>query len=96
MRKVNWWWEYIKSRQEKIKDKLTKNEVRKIKDNIASLIKEENILILENGEIEDYLPEGFKNIEKAPELVKAPKLEEFIKEIEKTDLENKIKFILSK
>ncbi len=87
-------WKYINSRHIKLKDKLTDAEKQQIKDSIQTLQKDNNILILEKGELEDYLPEGFKDLEKAPELVKSPNLKKWIKSIEKSDLIDKIKFIL--
>ena len=62
-------WEYIKSRQVKLKEGLTEDEKQKIKTNIKKLEDKDNVLVLEKGETEDYLPDNFKNLEKAPDLL---------------------------
>ena len=62
-------WEYIKNRFRKLKEGLNDEE----REFIASFIKakkEEKIYILQKGEIENYLPEGFKKLEKTIELIK--------------------------
>ena len=72
------------------------NYKQKIKTNIEKIKCKDNILILEKGEIENYLPDNFKNLEEALDLIKEKNFKKLIKSVEKTDLENKIKFILEK
>lgn len=89
-------WKYIKSRQVSLKEALTDDEKQKIKNNIKKLENKNNILVLEEGEIEDYLPSSFKKLEKAPALIEESNFKKWIKNVEKTDLKNKMRFILRK
>ncbi len=60
--------EYIKSRNRKIKDSLSLDEENTLNKFIDSKVNE-RIYILRKGQIEDYLPDGFKTLEKIIELV---------------------------
>ncbi|MBD1890781.1 TOPRIM nucleotidyl transferase/hydrolase domain-containing protein [Coleofasciculus sp. FACHB-SPT9] len=60
--------EYIKSRNRKIKDNLSVDEETKLNEFIDSKVNEK-AYILRKGQIEDYLPNGFKKLEKLIELV---------------------------
>ncbi|AXV38345.1 MAG: hypothetical protein CIT01_09100 [Methanobacterium sp. BRmetb2] len=64
-------WEYIKYRHRKIKDVLTDDE-KKLVNNFIDSKMAENIFILKEGELEDYLPDGYKSkdLEKIIELSK--------------------------
>jgi predicted ATP-dependent endonuclease of OLD family len=53
-------WEYIKSFRRNIKPELTKEEEKLLRTFINEKI-EDNIFILRRGDIEDYLPEGYKS-----------------------------------
>lgn len=63
--------EYIKSRKKKLKDNLTEDERTTLQSFIQRKYDEKTYLLRE-GEIEDYLPDGFKSLEKVIELVKLP------------------------
>ena len=62
-------YQYIKSRKRKIKDDLTSEESILIKE-FLSQKESQDIFILRNGEIEDYLPDGHKTLEKLISLLK--------------------------
>ncbi len=59
---------YIKSRNRKIKESLSLDEENTLSNFITSKINE-GIYILRKGQIEDYLPDGFKTLEKIVGLV---------------------------
>jgi len=62
-------WEYIKYLRKEIKiGALNEEDEKKIYEFIENK-KAENIYILPKGEIEDYLPEGYKNVENAIKLI---------------------------
>lgn len=61
--------EYIKSRKKKLKNNLGTEESRLIEQFVQEKV-EENIFILKVGEIEDYLPDGYKKLEKLIEFLK--------------------------
>lgn len=60
--------EYIKSRNRKVKDNLSIDEENTLNNFIESKAKD-NIYILRKGQIEDYLPNGFKTLKKIIKLV---------------------------
>lgn len=62
-------WCYIKGRFIKIKKNLTKIEKELINSNINDL-KSQNIFILQKGEIEDYLPDSYRKLKNAIDLIK--------------------------
>ena len=62
-------WEHIKNRFRKLKETLNDKEKEHL-SNFIKAKKEERIYILQKGEIENYLPEGFKKLEKTIELIK--------------------------
>ncbi|MEH2347554.1 MAG: AAA family ATPase [Nostoc sp.] len=62
-------YQYIKSRKRKIKDNLTSEESILIEE-FLSQKESQDIFILRNGEIEDYLPDGNKTLEKLIGLLK--------------------------
>ena len=68
-------WNYVKSRHLKLKDELTEEEINKLREYINQK-ENENIFILyggdkfEYGEIEDFLPNGYKNLDGLIELTK--------------------------
>lgn len=72
-------WKHITHRIIKFKDPLKSDENIAIELNIDELKNKEQILILRNGEIENYLPDGFKNLDKTLELVKDDKFAKWIK-----------------
>lgn len=61
--------EYIKNRKIKLKVNLTEDEKTTLQNFIQGKY-DEKIYLLREGEIEDYLPDGFKSLEKVIELVK--------------------------
>ena len=60
--------EYIKSRNTKIKDGLSLDEENTLSNFLDSKISEK-IYILRKGEIEDYLPQGFKTLQEIVKLI---------------------------
>jgi len=91
-------WDYIKARNVTIKDKLTQEEKKALKENIDQLQSDEFILILKEGEIEDYLPDGYKKLDKTIELLKEGKFNDWVKR-KKTDkrlseLFKKVEYVL--
>jgi len=68
-------WNYIKSRHLKLKDGLAEEEIGKLREYIKQK-EEENIFILYHGdkfeysEIEDFLPDEYKNLDGVIELIK--------------------------
>lgn len=89
-------WQYISTRQSKLKEQITEDEKQKMQGNIEKLQNEESILVLEKGELEDYLPDEYKTIEKAPELIKDANFNKWSKKVDKTDLKTKFHYILEK
>ncbi len=83
-------WEYIKSRKKKLKE-LNPDEQAKL-DEFFERKMQEDIYILKKGEIEDYLQDGYKELDKVIELVKNIKL--LLKTIKSDEREeiNKIVF----
>ncbi len=92
-------WEYIKYLRKEIKiDALNEEDKRKIYEFIENK-KAENIYILPKGEIEDYLPEGYKtkDVENAIKLINSPEDYNKWKETpEYKELEKLIKEIINK
>lgn len=86
--------EHIKSRFKIIKNKLTVEEMAAINDNIKNLKEEKDIHILKYGELEAYLPNGFKKIEKTIELVKDKNFEDWISNIEEDEKLKELKDIV--
>ena len=78
-------WNYIKSRHLKLKDKLTEEEINRLREYINQK-EEENIFILcggdkfEYGEIEDFLPDGYKNLDGVIELTKPDNFKNWFEE----------------
>jgi len=78
-------WNYIKSRYLKLKDELTEEEINKLREYINQK-EEENIFILyggdkfEYGEIEDFLPDGYKNLDGVIELTKSDNFKNWFEE----------------
>ena len=88
-------WEYIKSREVSLKNNLTKDQLDTIKKEINNFQTKEKVLVLNNGSIENYLPDGHKTLEKSLDLIKDTNISKLVESIKKTDLKNKIDFILS-
>lgn len=78
-RKLKKLWDYIKQRVVKFKTNLSKDEKRDFEKNIKELEEIDNIMILRNGEIEDYLPDGFKKLDQTLELIKDKEFSKWIK-----------------
>jgi len=89
-------WRHISTRQTKLREQITKVEKKEIQKNIKELQNKESVLVLEKGELEDYLPDGYKTIEKAPELIKDTNFNKLSKKADKTDLKTKFRYILKK
>lgn len=70
-------WEYLKSRKRKLRNDLSDEEKISISTFISDK-RNEKIFILEKGEIEDYLPNGFKDLEKLIELTEDKKFIKWI------------------
>jgi len=88
-------WQYIKSRNRRLKDGLSNKENSQLNKNISEL-KENGVLILSYGELEDYLPSGFKTLEKALDLVKESEFKRWIDNLgkdTKKDLDGIVKLI---
>lgn len=66
-------WEYIKSRHRRLRPDLSSSEIEKLRQELANR-RGEGVLILERGEIEDYLPDGFKSLDEVINLVKPENL----------------------
>lgn len=66
-------WEYIKSRQSRLRAQLDESDRQALRSFIAKQRSEQRF-ILSRGSLEDYLPAGFKdkNIEKLIQLVNVP------------------------
>ncbi len=61
-------WKYIKSRHKVLKSSLSAEEEELLRSFMQKSVADK-VYILQEGEIEDYLPEGFKSIDAAIELV---------------------------
>ena len=78
-------WNYVKSRHLKLKDELTEEEINKLREYINQK-EDENIFILyggdkfEYGEIEDFLPNGYKNLDGLIELTKPDNFKNWFEE----------------
>ena len=78
-------WNYIKSRHLKLKDKLTEEEINNLREYINQK-EEENIFILYGGdkfeysEIEDFLPDGYKNLDGVIKLTKPDNFKNWLEE----------------
>lgn len=78
-------WNYVKSRHLKLKDKLTEEEINKLREYINQK-EEENIFLLyggdkfEYGEIEDFLPDEYKNLDGVIELTKPDNFKNWFEE----------------
>ena len=78
-------WNYVKSRHLKLKDELTEEEINKLREYINQKEKE-NIFILyggdkfEYGEIEDFLPDAYKNLDGVIELTKPDNFKNWFEE----------------
>jgi predicted ATP-dependent endonuclease of OLD family len=69
---------YLKSRKKKLKSNLNSQEDKLIQEFIQDKKVDENIFILKNGEIEKYLPDGNKSLEKLIEFLKSESYLNFI------------------
>jgi predicted ATP-dependent endonuclease of OLD family len=88
-------WEYIKGRKRRLKEDLTEDEKLIIKKFICEK-QAEKIYILQQGEIEAYLPVGFKKLENVIELVKDEKFIEWIQNPQNTEfLKELISIVMS-
>ncbi len=67
--KLKIFFEYIKCRFLKLNDGLNSKKLKLINDEIERLY-DSNIYILKKGEIEDYLPKKYRNLDKTIDLVK--------------------------
>jgi len=77
-------WEHIKARKRKLRADLN-DEERKILDAFLEQQKEKRIFILKSGEIEDYLPDGYKDLTGVVEFVKDGNFEKWMKETRHTE-----------
>jgi ABC-type lipoprotein export system ATPase subunit len=96
MNKLENIWEHIKFRNIKIRERLNTNE-KSLIDEFIENQKENNILILKKGELEDYLPTGHKNkdLEKIIELTKEENFNNYWNTIKDNEIGEEIKSILS-
>jgi len=79
IKKLKELWKYIKNRILTFKEKPTTAEKKVFVKNVDNLKKNENILILSIGEIEDYLPDGFKKLDQTLLLVQEKEFTKWLK-----------------
>ncbi|MGF7117872.1 ATP-dependent nuclease [Methanobacterium oryzae] len=89
-------WEYIKSRNRRISDTIDDNGKKLIYEYINH-IRSKRIFILKEGELEDYLPEGYKSkdLEKIIELTKNHNFSKWWNKIKDNELGDEINSIVT-
>lgn len=88
-------WNHIKMRHVRLKAELSKEEMRSIETFIARNAKDQ-VFILRIGEIEDYLPDGYKEMEKIPELIKDEPFRRWLKDYRTAKAIKELKYITYK
>ncbi|MEH1997167.1 MAG: hypothetical protein V7L00_00025 [Nostoc sp.] len=83
-------WEYIKNRKQKRREELTSQELSTLESFYLKNFHKKTY-ILEKGEIEDYLPNGYKDLNQVIELVKNQSFLQRIDDVRKQEI-NKIVF----
>ncbi|MEH2399540.1 ATP-dependent nuclease [Nostoc sp.] len=83
-------WEYIKNRKQKRREELTSQELPTLESFLNKNFQKKTY-ILEKGEIEDYLPNGYKDLNQVIELVKDQSFLQRIDDVRKQEI-NKIVF----
>ncbi|MBW8034404.1 MAG: AAA family ATPase [Planctomycetes bacterium] len=86
-------WKYLKSRQYKLRGDLSRIEKQTLDDFINEL-RERLIFILRQGEIEDYLPDGYKDLDGVIELVIEENFDKWLKDMECTEGLEELKLIV--
>ena len=70
-------WKYICTRHKRLKENLSRSE-KKLLDNEIERLKQKDIYLLSDGEIEDYLPQGKINLEETIILVQDTSFEQWL------------------
>ncbi|MEH2225838.1 hypothetical protein [Nostoc sp.] len=83
-------WEYIKNRKQKRREELTSQQLLTLESFLNKNFQKKTY-ILEKGEIEDYLPKAYKDLNKVIELVKDQSFLQRIDNVRKQEI-NKIVF----